>query len=294
MNTRFHALLDAKRWISVGTERQLSPSDEGFCKNISGLSENYGYSKRNLSATVIVSHSRIVQIPSFPECNHAIVQQLGHLSDRELLQHFKAEPEAGRYFTAIFCRYSPVVFSLITHSARSPVQAEYLFALTWRHILNELGGLELPAPEQTAANETEQGRSLSLQSWLINVTALCINQAALPDVEDIHYSLSQASPPLWCYVERSLDRLNPLERLILVMAQTFRWSDTRIAAYLKAEGEQMAPTEVSVRLRQAAQNLEAALPEDIRALYLDPATADANSPLSGLVASVPVQEKPVS
>ena len=269
---------------------QLSLPDEGFCKKISGLSKNYGYSKRNLSATVIVSHSRIVQIPSFPECNHAIIQQLGHLSDRDLLQRFQAEPEAGRYFTAIFCRYSPVVFSLITHSARSPVQAEYLFALTWRHILNELGGLELPAT-QAAASETDQGRSLSLQSWLINVTALCINQAALPNVEDIHYSLSQASPPLWCYVERSLDRLNPLERLILVMAQTFRWSDTRIAAYLKAEGEQMPPTEVSVRLRQAAQNLEAALPEDIRALYLDPAAAD--SPLSGLVASVPVPEKPV-
>jgi hypothetical protein len=236
-----------------------------------------------------------VQIPSFPECNHAIIQQLGHLSDRELLQRFKAEPEAGRYFTAIFCRYSPVVFSLITHSARSPVQAEYLFALTWRHILNELSGLDLDTAEATVAGETGQGRSLSLQSWLINVTALCINQAALPEVEEIHYSLNQASPPLWCYVERSLDRLDPLERLILVMAQTFRWSDTRIAAYLQAEGERIAPTEVSVRLRQAGQNLEAALPEDIRLVYLDALPADAtDSWLPDMVASVPVTEEPVS
>jgi hypothetical protein len=232
-----------------------------------------------------------VQIPSFPECNHVIVQQLGHLSDRELLHHFKAEPDAGRYFTAIFCRYSPVVYSLISHSARSPVQAEYLFALTWRHILNELGGLELPAAPQTSSQEDVQGRSLSLQSWLINVTALCINQAVLPDVEEIHYSLSQASPPLWCYVERALDRLDPLERLILVMAQTFRWSDTRIAAYLQAEGERIPPAEVSVRLRQAAQSLEMALPEDIRALYLgDNSALGKGAALSQLVASVPTTE----
>jgi hypothetical protein len=72
-----------------------------------------------------------------------------------------------------------------------PVQADYLFALTWRHILNELGGLNLP-PED--APQTAQ-RSLSLQSWLINVTALCINQAVLPEVEEIHYSLADASPP---------------------------------------------------------------------------------------------------
>ncbi|MEM6835988.1 MAG: sigma-70 family RNA polymerase sigma factor [Cyanobacteria bacterium P01_C01_bin.120] len=235
-----------------------------------------------------------MQIPSFPECNHAIVQQLGSLSDRELLQRFKAEPEAGRYFTAIFCRYSPVVFSLIAHSAKSPVQAEYLFALTWRHILNELGGLDLAAVETITKSEADQGRSLSLQSWLINVTALCINQATLPEVEDIHYSLTQASPPLWCYVERSLDRLEPLERLILVMAQTFRWSDTRISAYLQAEGERILPAEVAMRLRQAGQNLEAALPEDIRAIYLGSLDhGESDSILPDMVASVPMPENPV-
>ncbi|MDB9525806.1 sigma-70 family RNA polymerase sigma factor [Oscillatoria sp. CS-180] len=234
-----------------------------------------------------------MQIPSFPECNHTIVQQLGHLSDRELLHHFKAEPEAGRYFTAIFCRYSPVVFSLISHSARSPVQAEYLFALTWRHILNELSGLDLPAEQSTNSEEGASERSLSLQSWLINVTALCINQANLPEVEDIHYSLAQASPPLWCYVERALDRLIPLERLILVMAQTFRWSNTRIAAYLQAEGERIPSAEITARLRQAAKNLEAALPDDIQAIYVGTLPeGEADDPLSGLVASVPVSEGP--
>jgi hypothetical protein len=209
-----------------------------------------------------------VQIPSFPECNHEIVQQLAPLSDRELLQRFKAEPESGRYFTAIFCRYSPIVYSLIRHSARSPVQADYLFALTWRHILNELSGLPLPA------DDTPQ-RSLSLQSWLINVTALCINQAVLPEVEDIHYALADASPPLWCYVERALDHLDPVERLILVMSRTFYWSDTRIAAYLQAEGERITPAEIASRLRSACRHLEEALPEDIYQIYIQGLNASA-------------------
>ncbi|NER79848.1 MAG: sigma-70 family RNA polymerase sigma factor [Leptolyngbya sp. SIO1D8] len=232
-----------------------------------------------------------MQIPSFPECDHTIVQQLGHLSDRELLTRFKAEPDAGKYFTAIFCRYSPVVYTLISHSARSPIQGEYLFALTWRHILNELGGLDLPPAEQSTGSEDSQGRSLSLQSWLINVTALCINQVTLPEVEDIHYSLAQASPPLWCYIERALDQLDPLERLILVMAQTFRWSDTRISAYLQAEGERIPPAEIAARLRHAAQNLELALPEDIRALYLKSSSLDeSDHRIPELIASVPVTE----
>lgn len=223
-----------------------------------------------------------MKIPSFPECNHPLVQQLGHLSDRELLERFKAEPEAGRYFTAVFCRYSPVVYTLVGHSARSPVQADYLFALTWRHILNELGGLTLPEAEET------QAAPLTLQSWLINVTALCINQAVLPDVEDIHYSLPQASPPLWCYVERALDQLVPLERLVVVMTYTFCWSPPRIAAYLQAEGEQISPAEVTVRVRRGAEALKQALPEDIRAIYLNQLGAELeNSALPALMTVSP-------
>ncbi len=230
-----------------------------------------------------------VQIPLFPEASHEIVQQLAPLSDRDLLNRFQADPTAGRYFTAIFCRYSPIVYSLIRHSARSPVQADYLFALTWRHILNELGGLELPSPVQTSSLDS-QPTTVSLQSWLINITALCINQAVLPEVEDIHYVLSEASPPLWCYTERALNQLDPIERLIIIMAQTFRWSDTRIAAYLQAEGEQITPVAVANRLRVACRHLAESLPEDIRQIYLpNPpvASTDASRRVPELIAASP-------
>ena len=201
-----------------------------------------------------------MQIPHFSESNHPIVKSLFHHSDQELLTLFQRHPEQGKYFTAIFCRYSPIVYTLIRHSARSPVQAEYLFALTWRHIFYELGGLDL---RYESTPETR-----SFQNWLINMTAFCINQADLPPVEEIHYDLKAAPPPLWCYLEQALEKLQPVMRLMTIMSQTFHWSETRIAAYLQAEGEVISPAQVKTQLQKGYQLLEEALPEDIRQIYL--------------------------
>lgn len=201
-----------------------------------------------------------MQIPHFSESNHPLVKALFHYSDRELLTLFQRYPEQGKYFTAIFCRYSPIVYTLISHSARSPVQADYLFALTWRHLYYELGGLDL--------REEYTPESSFFQNWLINMTAVCINQADLPSVESIHYEVKAAPPPLWCYLEQALDQLPPVMRLMIVMAETFQWSETRIAAYLQAEGDVIAPAQVRTQLQQGYQLLETALPEDIRQIYL--------------------------
>ncbi len=201
-----------------------------------------------------------MQIPHFPEANHPLVKSLFHHSDHELLTLFQRYPDAGKYFTVIFCRYSPIVYTLIRHSARSPVQADYLFALTWRHIYYELGGLNL-------TNSESEEEALTMQNWLINMTAFCINEIKLPPTEAIHYSLQATSPPLWCYVQQALDQLPPVLRLIVLMAQTFHWSETRIAAYLQAEGEAIAPNEVANFLQEGYRMLEDKLPIDIRSIY---------------------------
>lgn len=213
-----------------------------------------------------------MQTLHFPESNHPMVQSLFHHSDQELLTLFQNYPDQGKYFTAIFCRYGLIVHTLIRHSVKSPVQADYLFAQTWRYIFYELGGLDLR--EGAEPNSTH----LTLQNWLINMTALCINRTELPPVESIHYSLEKASPPLWCYVQQSLDQLTPQFRLVILMAQTFRWSESRIAAYLQAEGESLSPAQVGALLKEGYQALEENLPEDIRVIYCDGTTAAWGSP----------------
>ena len=200
-----------------------------------------------------------MQIPEFPACDHDSIASLSTASDYDLIESLQRSRSEGKYFTALFCRYSAVVYSLIRHSAKSPVQAGYLFALTWRHILNELGGVDL----------SNLNREFSLQAWLISLTASHINQVKMPDVESIHYSLQDAPPPLWCYTERALNALTPKHRLIVLMAQTFAWSNTRIAAYLQAEGDRTTAADVQADLDVAYQALEKAIPADIRNIYLD-------------------------
>lgn len=202
---------------------------------------------------------KAVPIPTFPEANHPIVKALFHHSDQELLTLFQRYPDAGQYFTALFCRYSPMVYTLIQHTARSPVQADYLLALIWRHVFHELGGVDLRAFGDGGT---------SFQSWLLAVTASGMNEADIPPVEEIHYDLQSASPPFWCYLDRALEQLPPATRLMVVMSQTFHWSETRIAAYLQAEGEQVSPAQVKAHLQDGYQTLEKLLPEDIRTIYL--------------------------
>lgn len=207
-----------------------------------------------------------MKMPTFAESRHPLIQALHQYSDSDLLTLFQRHPEVGKYFVAIFSRYGPIVYTLIGHSVRSSVQANYLFAVTWRHIYYELGGLDLH-------ESSTDDKPTTLQNWLINITAVCINRVELPPVEAIHYSLQKASPPLWCYLEQALDRLHPLHRLIVLMAQTFHWSETRISAYLQAEGERFTTQTVKQQLQEAYQQLEAVLPEDIREIYLEQLTS---------------------
>ena len=60
------------------------------------------------------------------------------------------------------------------------------------------------------------------------------------------------------------------------MAQTFHWSETRIAAYLQAEGEKISPVEVANFLQEGYRMLEDKLPADIRAIYLGEDLANLN------------------
>jgi hypothetical protein len=214
-----------------------------------------------------------VQIPQFPEVRHPLIAPLAQRSDTELLKLFKENADEGRYFTAILCRYAPIVYTLIWHSTRSAVQADYLFSLVWRHVFYELGGLELKS-------NPGDDPDVTLQNWLINVTAQSINQVALPPVEEIQYSLKAAPPPLWCYVEQALDQLPPRQRLMTIMAQTYHWSETRIAAYLQAEGETISAQEVQAGLQAAYQQLEASLPADLRQIYFDEPLSETQADLA--------------
>lgn len=203
----------------------------------------------------------VVTLPKLAELQHPIIQSLSDLSDQALLDLFEqSHREKGQYFTAIYCRYAHLVFILVKNPERSPSQSEYLFAKTWQHIYHQLKRLKVGA--------TAISSQPNLQSWIVSNAAGFIQQAP-PTLAESRYSLTAAPPPLWCYLHEALDCLPASQRLMVIMAKTFHWSEIRISAYLQAEGELISPAEVKVHLQAGYQRLEACLPEDIQAIYLD-------------------------
>jgi hypothetical protein len=202
-----------------------------------------------------------MQIPQFDEAYHPIITSLSNHSDLDLVKLFQYYPEEGKYFVAIFCRYSSTVYTLVKYGGRSPAQTDYLFAVTWRHIYYEMMSLEV---EDLMAIETA-----SLQSWIINMTANCVNQADIPAAEAIQYSITHASPPLWCYLEQALDKLPPLSRLIVLLSQTYNWNEVQISSLLQTEGENFSPSQIGQELQASYQLLQGGLPTDIQQIYLN-------------------------
>jgi hypothetical protein len=197
-------------------------------------------------------------IPTFPEAKHEILRSLEIYSDRELVSLHQLHPEQGKFFTALFCRYSSIVHSVVQHAVESQVQADYLFAIAWRQIFGELSKVKLSAdPEAT-----------NWQNWLMDITGNTIDRLEIPAPDRIRYALTDAPPPLRCYLERGLDSIPPLSRLIVVMTQSLKWNEQRISAYLQGEGQKIPATSIPNYLAEGYQQLEAAIPQDIQDIYL--------------------------
>ncbi|MEB3212196.1 MAG: sigma-70 family RNA polymerase sigma factor, partial [Leptolyngbyaceae bacterium] len=84
-----------------------------------------------------------MQVPQFPECQHLLVTALSEKTDQELVSLFQMHPTQGKYFVALFCRYSADIYTLIQKDVRSPVQGEYLFSMVWKQIHHELQHLDV-------------------------------------------------------------------------------------------------------------------------------------------------------
>lgn len=199
-----------------------------------------------------------MKLPDFFESSHPLISPLLEMSDKELLEAFQQNPNQGRYFIAIFCRYGPLTYSLLTNKAKLPLQVEYLFARVWRNLFFEFRGL--PISEVQA----DQG----LQQWIFDKTAVSIHTDETPSIEHIPYAIDVTPVPFWCYLLTSLDHLPPVERLVLVLAKTFHWPEAKIQNFLAAEYEDWEPETLNQYLDSASDRLSTLLPEDICDIYL--------------------------
>ncbi|MCM1981665.1 sigma-70 family RNA polymerase sigma factor [Lyngbya confervoides] len=208
-----------------------------------------------------------MKLPDFFESSHPLIESLQDQSDEQLLQDFQTQPSQGRFFIAIFCRYAPLTYALLSQKAGSSLQVEYLFAKAWRNLFFELRALDF--------HSSSSSPGLTLQDWIFEKIAVSIHTDPVPSIEEVPYSLATAPFPLWCYLQIALDQLPPRPRLLLVLTYLFHWSAHKIVSFLAAEGEELAPAQLDRELIEASDGLLAAIPEDIQEIYLTPETVKA-------------------
>jgi hypothetical protein len=88
----------------------------------------------------------MVFIPEFPEAKHQIVVSLADLTDRDLIARCQHQRDRGQFFTGLFCRYAEIVYTQVRPTVASPSVADYLFAIVWREIFQEIEKLDIPPP----------------------------------------------------------------------------------------------------------------------------------------------------
>ncbi len=196
-----------------------------------------------------------MQIPNFAEAHHKSILALGQYTDAELIQNHIQEPEKAQYFIAFFCRYSSIVYSIIQHVAGDQIQIDYIFALAWQRVFDRLQTLD-----------DRQIPKIVWQQWVVNVAGELIGPQELPESNEITYRLSEVSPPLRCYTNRSLELIQPLLRLVFIMGNQ-QWSAKQISAALQAEGEDLPEMDVPLYLAEAQKSFEKTLPLDLLEIY---------------------------
>ncbi|WP_156804884.1 hypothetical protein [Synechococcus sp. PCC 6312] len=205
-------------------------------------------------------------LPPLMEYTHPLVQPLLKLSDQALVESFQQQLQQGRYFVAIFARYAPLVYSVLSHHARSQVQIDFLYAKTWQTIFVSLHAVKFTEAGVLMADE-DQAPVPTFRAWVLNQVAACVH-SPVPPIESISYTLQVASPPFWCYLEAALAYLPALTRLILVTTQTFHWNTERLIAFLEAEDQPITLGEISQHLQNGYQLLRDCLPGDVQTIYL--------------------------
>lgn len=211
-----------------------------------------------------------VQIPHFLEADHALIRSLKSYSDTELIQGCCRERDQAKFFTAFFCRYSAVTYSIFQHISKSEVQVNYTFAKAWQHIFDRIQQLD-----------ERRINSIVWQNWVVDIAGNFLDNFQVPPIEKIHYQLAIGSPPLLCYVQRSINLMPPLLRLVFMMNNHWHWPAARIASHLRAEGEQFEDRNLPLYLSESQKAFEKNLPIDLQQIYGKSATSDFDINTSG-------------
>lgn len=199
----------------------------------------------------------------WPECRSSLVRGLSIYSDYELVTHLQNDPDQGRYFIALFCRFERQVDTQLRTYPLQPTASQRHWI--WQQLFLGLSQLHISNPE-----------ALTLSTWFaqqVDRLMGAVEESAKEQSEQALFSereqaLAEISPVLRCYVQQALAKLPSDKRFVLVLHDTFRWSKHQILTQLRQEGVPLSAQAMLELIQEARQALFRELPGDIRALYL--------------------------
>lgn len=185
---------------------------------------------------------------------HPTVHDWLQRTTAEIQQALQEDPwQAIAPFVALYERFAQPLAALARDRYPAPTQADFAEVKAWQHIWQTL--------QQTETTwELAQYQAVAEAYW---------SELWLPPTEAIAYDRDSMPLPLWIYTQAAIAQLPGIDRLLLVLTYTYRWSLPQVVEQLQLLGHRLAEPQVRSLLDIAEVRLLAALPPDWLTIYGD-------------------------
>lgn len=192
----------------------------------------------------------------FPELNHELIRPLQHIDDLQLWQLWQKYSHQPRYLVMLFLRYADLPQKVAKDFYNIEISLPYLERL-WFYLFDRISHYDIQ--KESVLSETI---NQLIKEFFIAEKIIITNTNKNDQYLEIRFF------PLKYYLQKNLDQLSPLERIILLTKDKFNWSENKILQYLQQQKQEITLAEIKAYYTQAHSRLLNFLPIDIVTIYL--------------------------
>ncbi|WP_017293896.1 hypothetical protein [Geminocystis herdmanii] len=192
----------------------------------------------------------------FLELNHELIKPLHNVDDLELWILWQKYPQQSRYLIMLFFRYADFPQKVAKNFHNLELSLPYLENL-WFFMFDRLLNYNLEKKSLLSEIITQLvNEFLTAEKIIVTST----------NKSDEHLEIRFF--PLKYYLQKNLDKLSNIERIILLTKDKFNWENEKILDYLQQQKQTITLAEIKAYYTQAHSRLLNFLPIDIVSIYL--------------------------
>ncbi len=195
----------------------------------------------------------------FPQINHELIIPLRALDDFQVCKKWKKEPYKVRYLLVIFFRYYKLE-NIININISTQELVDKYYVQLWYFIFEEL------------FTNISLRKSHDLKDSILFLTEKFLSEQDIlvmpPNITSNFVEENVKYLPLQYFVEKALDKLYPLERIIIVAKNKFGWEDDKILEYLQQQ-QTITSSKLKAYYTQAYSRIINSLTKDIITIYFN-------------------------